>query len=505
MAAVRKVVLCADLGTGSLRVGAVTATGAVVATSATALRAIEPEPGWSVIDPEVWWRALVRTVGRVLDQLPRGVRVEGLCLCGVTRTQVAVDRAGRPLAPALLFRDQRAVEEAREVARHFPVADPADAITAFHPLARIAWFARRQPELFERIGAVLEPKDFLNFRLTGLIAADSVTYSRFDALRAAPAALPDWLARCRSLLAPQRIAPWQLLGPITQQQAPFGRLQGIPVFAGAMDAWAAAVGAGAIRAGQGYDIAGTSEVAGMITHARAVAPGLVSLSWGEDVHQIGGPTQAGADCAAWCHQNFRVRGALAAAVERVGKRLPAADLPLFLPYLAGERAPLWRPDVRGAFEGMSRGHDADDFLWSVLEGVALAMRDILVSAVAGSREDLSEVRVTGGGARSGAWCQIKADVMNVPMVRTTQRETGVTGAAMAAAVGLGWHPTLAAAATAMCPIDREFEPRPARVPFHARRAERYARARQHALAQADAAAPAPRARPAHARVARIPA
>jgi sugar (pentulose or hexulose) kinase len=86
---------------------------------------------------------------------------------------------------------------------------------------------------------------------------------------------------------------------------------------------------------------------------------------------------------------------------------------------------------------------------------------------------------------------MKADVMNVPTVRTSHRETGVIGAAIAAAVGLGWHPTLAAAADAMCPIERVFAPRPALGPYYARRAEHYRRARQHAIAQADAAIHSP--------------
>lgn len=484
---VREVILCADLGTGSLRVAAITAKGTVVATASAAIRAAEPEPGWSVIDPEAWWRALARTVGRTLHPLPKGTRVRGLCLSGLTRSQVVLDREGRPLAPAVLFRDHRAVDDAAEVARYFPTNNPADAITAFHPLARIAWFARRQPELFDRIGAVLEPKDFLNFRLTGLMAADSVTYSRFDSFLSAQGALPDWLERCRGLLALRRIPPWQMLGRITNEHPPFDHVAGIPVFAGAMDAWATAVGAGAIRAGQGYDIAGTSEVAGLITPARAVVPGLVSLVWGEDVHQIGGPTQAGADGALWCHRTFRVRGTLAAAVERAGEMLPTEDKPLFLPHLAGERTPLWRADVRGAFEGLSRGHGADDFLWAVLEGVAMTMRDIFARAVDGSREKLCEVRVAGGGAQSNAWCQMKADVMSVPMVRTAHRETGVIGAAIAGAVGLGWHPTLAAAVDAMCPVERVFEPRPAFARVYAPRAERHDRARHHAVAQANAA------------------
>ena len=138
------------------------------------------------------------------------------------------------------------------------------------------------------------------------------------------------------------------------------------------------------HAGQGYDIAGTSEVAGLITPARADVSGLVSLLWGEKVWQIGGPTQAGADSVSWCHRTLRVRGTLAAAVERAGMMSPTETRPLFLPYLAGERTPLWRADVRGAFEGLAREHHADDLLWAVLEGVAMAMRDILARAVKGS-------------------------------------------------------------------------------------------------------------------------
>src|SRR6185503_1000681 len=109
----------------------------------------------------------------------------------------------------------------------------------------------------------------------------------YDHLRAATKALPDWLLRCVRLLDLRRLAPWKKLGEMTSRQSPWTRVAGIPVFAGAMDAWATAVGSGAATAGQGYDIAGTSEVAGLITSRRASVPGLVSLVWGEHSDQIG--------------------------------------------------------------------------------------------------------------------------------------------------------------------------------------------------------------------------
>ena len=107
---VREVVLCADLGSGSLRVGAVTAKGKLLATASAAIRASDPATGGSATDADSWWRALSRAVSRTLDQLPKGAHVRGVCLSGITRSQVLIDREGRPLAPALLFRDHRAID-----------------------------------------------------------------------------------------------------------------------------------------------------------------------------------------------------------------------------------------------------------------------------------------------------------------------------------------------------------------------------------------------------------
>jgi len=483
---VNEFILSIDLGAGSLRAGALRVDGSLFAAATASLTIEEPQPGWAEIDPERWWQALQTVAGRVLRKVPRSGKILGVCLSGLTRSQVLLDREGKILGPAILFRDRRAEAEARDVARHLPTDNPAEAITPFHPLARLAWLARRQPAMFAELSTVLEPKDFLNYRLTGLAAGDSVTYSRLDAHEPLPRGLPAWIERCLDLLRPRLTAPWQLLGTIKPQDAPLARLGGVKLFSGSMDSWAAAVGSGAVRPGQAFDIAGTSEVVGLLTRRRLTVPGLVSLRWSESAHQIGGPTQAGADCALWCHSAFRLRGRMAQAVERVGKRLPAADRPIFLPYLAGERTPVWRSDVRGAFHNLGRATGPDDFLWSVMEGVAMAARDILDRAVAGTDERAEELRVSGGGARSDAWCQMKADVLGLPVLRSTEQETGVVGAAIAAAVGLQLYPNLTEAAAAMVKIGRRFEPRASLAGFYTDRAAQYRRVKQAALALADA-------------------
>jgi xylulokinase len=425
MPAVRnELIFAVDVGAGSLRAGLVRADGRVAAAHAVPLDVIEPRAGWCEFAAGDWWTALGKAASRVLRALPHA-RVVGICVCGLTRTQVPLDRNGRPVGRAILFRDRRA---------------------GFDAAARLAWIERHQPARFARIAKVVEPKDYLAFRLTGEHAAPGMS-------------------------------PWQQVGVVEALPA----LRGVPVFAGAMDTWASAMGAGAVHPGQGYDVAGTSEAVGLVVAQRVKVQGLACLPWTEQAFHVGGPTQAGADCARWCHHVIRVAGTLDNAVERAGRVALRAGNPLFLPYLAGERAPVWSSEVRGAFHRVDRASTPDAFLRAVMEGVAFAVRDIMeLAQSAGTRA--VELRVAGGGARSDAWNRIKADVTGLPVIRSAETETGVVGAAMAAAVGLHMYAGMNAAARAMTTRTRTFLPRRASAPIVEARAREYRLMKQAALA-----------------------
>ena len=453
-------ILAMDVGGGSLRAGLVRANGRMAAAAAVPLTMSEPRPGWAEADPEHWWDSLLTATSRVLRALPHSGRVLALCICGLTRTQVLLDDRQRVLGPAILFRDRRAAALLPELG--------TPGLTAFDASARLAWIARHQPARFARIDRVVEPKDFLNFRLTGVLAGDTVTHSR------QPATAPMGQGGL--------VSPWQVVGVVTPTVKPLASIAGVPVFAGSMDTWASAVGSGAVHPAHAYDVAGTSEVVGLVSARRCTALGLVSLAWTEAAYQIGGPTQAGADCAKWCHETLRVRGRLTDAIERVGRRRQRTESPLFLPYLAGERAPVWRSDVRGAFHRIGRRSTPDDFLWAVLEGVAMAVRDILELAQTASGARATQLLVSGGGARSNTWCRLKADVTGLPVIRSTEAETGVIGAAIAAAVGLGLHGSVSDAAAHMVARGRNFEPRTRFAAWSDARFAQYRQIKQAALA-----------------------
>jgi xylulokinase len=241
----------------------------------------------------------------------------------MTRTQVLLDRNGRALGPALLFRDRRA---------------------GFEASARLAWIERHQPARFARIAHVLEPREYLAYRLSGVIANDAAH------------------------------APWRQVGSVRA-------LRGSPACrCSRRDGHVGVRGRrrrGRARAGlrrRRHDRSGrprdrtTGRCATGCARCRGPRRRIKSAGRRRRV-----PTaRAGATT------RFACAGSLADAIARIGPAL-REDAPVFLPYLAGERAPVWSSGVRGAFHRVDRAHAPDDFLWSVMEGVAHAVRDIVRS------------------------------------------------------------------------------------------------------------------------------
>lgn len=471
--------LVADLGAGSLRTAAVAPDGTILAQSNIRTVSDEPERGWEEADPQSWWRAFCEGLECVLDEVP-DLTPEAIAITGMTRSEVFLDADGRSIRPAILWRDRRARQAAVPIARAAGETNPALAVNAFHPLARLAWLAEAEPDAFARLATVLEPKDYLNFRLTGRTASDIVVAGRTERLRGSA---HDTIASLTRLLPREMLAPTSVLGTVTAADLP--RLAGVPVVVCSMDTWAASVGAGAVAAGRAYDVSGTSEAVGLISAGRAFADGLVSLEWSDDLMQLGGPTQAGADAVRWAYDTFRCEGALAEALERAAYRRPSTDGPMGLVYLLGERAPVWRVDVTGAMVGLTRESGADDALWAVMEGVAHAVRDILTTAESAAGTRAEAVHICGGGGRSDGWCQLRADVLGRPVVRPRELECGLVGAAIAAGVATGRFASLDGGAAAMNPVERVFAPRADRADIFAARAERYARVKAFALAEGD--------------------
>jgi len=435
-------VLAADIGGSSVKAALISSAGAVVAQ--TALPSPTPDAD-GLIAPADWWTAF-RDAATTLARADAAAfaAAGAIAVTSVTRTPVVLDANANPLVGAMPARDARAGEIARSSAIEAQDCAEAAHYDAFHPAARLRWIGAERPDVIVNAAAVVDPKDFIAAKLTGRIASDTIASARLAAAADSTHGR-SLLARLElpERLVPDLLAPGSVIAPVRRDvDAPFGSLAGRPVVMGSHDTWCGVVGLGALVPGRAYNISGTTETFGVLSRSPAKAEGLIDLQWGDDVHQLGGPGQNGADVLTWLGEVF---GDAPAALAHALSQPRALTALIFLPYLSGERVPFWDADLRGAFVGLSRQHGRPDLVRAVLEGIAFLNAIVLQRAEAAAGLTVDEVRFGGGGARIAAWAQIKADILARPVVTVANEEPGVFGAALAAFVALGTHDTLARA------------------------------------------------------------
>ena len=459
------VILACDFGATSSRAALLDFEGRILRKHSATSAAPADAPDGAEIEPDAWWLALVDAV-EALSEDAAFARVRAIAVTGVTRTQILLGRDGLALRPAMTWQDARAKQLSAEIAAAVP-ADHSEtrAVNAFHPIARHFWLKRHEPDVLDDIMAIVEPKDYLNFRLTGQVATDPISSARlFASALPGPSgpSLLDAIGLPASVL-PQTLEPTAIVGRVTAGlPGVLASLSGLPVLTLSHDTWAAVVGLGALRDGAAYNLSGTTEVFGVLSAKAATAEGLMSVPYGEGLHQLGGPSQNGGDTLVWALSLLSRHGgdplALGPELDTLlGDSRDRQPL-LFLPYLKGERTPYWDPALRGAFVGLNRRHRAVDCAYAALEGVAFLNRIILERAEGALGRRVDAIHFGGGGAANGTWCQIKADVCRRPLLVTEALEPGLLGAAIVAWRALGAFPTLAVGQDRLVRVVLSFEP-----------------------------------------------
>jgi len=462
------VVLACDLGGSSFRAALIDEHGATKAEHAVPGPALNDHLDRSEVWATAWWAQLLEAAGKLAEQTPDlFASVRGIAICGVTRTQVFLDHQGQELRPAMTWKDARSDGIATRLRERLADHPEAGRINAFHPLARLAWLTENEPLNALALACVLEPKDYLNFCLTGQQASDPVSLARLVAcVESVKGGSGFGAIGISPDITPAIVEPIDIVGSaITGLPAPFDQLAGIPVFCGCNDTWAAVAGLGALRPGYAYNISGTTEVLGVLGPDQAEAEGLISVDW-RGLWHLGGPSQNGADTAAWLAGLLGNNGPVGETIQRLlaGPRHPQPLI--FLPYLQGERVPYWDPNLRGAFIGLGRRHGPTDLAYAVLEGVACQNRLVLERAEGALGTRVDEIRFGGGAATNPIWAQVKADICGRPTAVGAAKEPGLLGAAIIAWTGLGRFASLEAAQDALVTIIRRYEPDPARRPAY---------------------------------------
>ena len=457
-----------DIGTSACKAAVFDGEGRVLAETSEAYPVQYPHPGWAEQQPDDWWQA----VCRALKKLARDVNpscIAGVGVDGQSWSAVAVDAGGNVLCPTPIWTDTRARAECEEMRRCMAEEDwfqiGMNPLQPGYTLPKILWYKNHRPEVYENARWILQSNSFIAYRLTGHATQD---VSQGYGLQCYDVRRGQWnteaFARLglRPSLLPPLLGCSQVAGHVTDAAAAqTGLLPGIPVAAGGLDAACATLGVGVIDPGQTQEQGGQAGGMSLCLDQCAGDPRLIlgaHVVPGRWLLQ--GGTTGGGGALKWLREticpelSFEEMSRLAQDVS------PGSDGLLFLPYLAGERSPIWNPEAKGVFFGLTYAHSRAHMIRAVMEGTAYALRHNLETARSAGGQ-VSVMRAMGGSANSLVWTQIKSDVTGKPIEVPSSDRATVLGAAILAGVGVGVYPGFAAAAEKTVRIQRTHAPQAA--------------------------------------------
>jgi xylulokinase len=442
-----------DLGTSETKAGLFDAGGNLMRLARRSTPMVKGQPpGVGEQEPQRWLDA----VNDALREVASGVahdRLAALCILGQGPSTVMVDERGQPVHNAILWMDTRPA-----VQRERLIEELGTPVSLFAAVPQVMWLRDSHDRALDEARWFMTAWDFVAYRLCGRAMSSTLaSFDPFPAEERMAAGIPE-------RVFPPRVRAGEVIAPLEGEAAERSGLpEGLPVVAGVHDGMATFIGSGAVEVGRGADVNGTSGGLALCWNRPINESGIFSTAWiGRDRHIVGGAMAALGKALDWCRE---VVASPAIDYERLIEEAvtvpPGAGGLIFLPYLAGERAPIWDPQARGVFFGLTLQHTRAHLLRAVMESVAYALRHLLDRLVAcGARMD--EMRVCGGQARSAAWNRIKADVLGVPVAVPRVPEAALMGAAVLAGVGAGVVPDVTAGANRMVRIARVIEPDPAR-------------------------------------------
>jgi xylulokinase len=485
--------LALDIGTQSTRAAVVAADGSILGIAQRKHDVESPSPGWAQQDPDAWWAEACGAIRSVLEQAKTAPgAVAGIAACGQMHGPVGVGRDGRvTTARVQLWCDKRCGAQAAAL-RVRPDADRLAALAGSAPNpawigVKVRWIRDREPAAYDGARWFLVPKDFVNFRLTGVAATDPSEASGSFLWDAGADRYSEELAGAVGVDL-GKFAPVHpshaVVGRVTPEAAAAtGLLAGTPVVAGGGDFPVSMLGFGIVGAGVTADVTGTSMLLAAHTRQPLRDPSIQNLR-----HVVDGwipftIIECGGLSMKWCRDlvaSMTGRDVSYDELIAMAERAPAgSDGLLFYPYMLGERR-AENTAARGGFIGLTLNHAAPHLVRAVMEGVALGMgKDVERFRRLG--HDVTRILGVGGGARNRLWTRIKASVFRVPVEIADEPEAGIKGAALLAAAGVGLVTDLAGTAVARRAAASVVEPDPAASTAYAAAQAEFNRVYDHLL------------------------
>jgi len=478
----KNLLLGIDIGTSACKVAVFDPDGRVLASSNQAYNVYYPQPGWVEQDAEEWWSAIVQGIREVLD-VPEidASEIAGIGIDGQSWSAIPVDRNGNVLARTPIWMDTRA----RHICERVKAQLGEDTVFSiagndFNPAysaPKMIWFREEVPEVHKHVYKYLQSSSFVGYKLTGVFSQDK---SHLYGIQFYDLHKMDYnheLAAELGLsadLIPEIYDCHNVIGGVTAAAAALtGLLEGTPVVAGGLDAACGTLGAGVYRVGQTQEQGG--QAGGMsICTAEALAHKSLILSPHvvPGLFLLQGGTVGGGGVLKWFRQEL-AKGMSFDEITAEAEHIPAgADGVVFLPYMAGERSPIWDPDAKGVYYGLGYDKTRGHMIRATLESSAFALEhNMRIAEEVGATVNV--LNAMGGASNSVLWTQIKSDVTGKTIQVPTSDTATTLGAAILAGVGCGIYSGFEEAVNRTITITRTHTPDPEKHEAYKRSMELY--------------------------------
>lgn len=486
-------VVALDIGTQSTRAGIVDLQGRILHIAQVAHSVDSPHPGWAQQSPDQWWQEACQAVREAIEVsgIAAGT-IAAVAACGQMHGPVGVDRDGRVTTPKVqLWCDKRCQTQCSEFRRSHAETDLAPVSANYINPAwigpKVRWYKDNVPDQYEQAVSFLTPKDFINFRLTDVLATDPSEASgsyiwdwRKDAYSPQ---IAEKLGVALEKFPPVRPAA-AVIGTVTPQASALTSIPaGVPVAAGGGDFPVSMLGFGLIGEGITADVTGTSNL--LATHSREplIHPAIQNLR-----HVVDGwipftIIDCGGLSMKWCRDLMSSAAEKEFSYDALIQRAQSIPLGseglLFYPYMLGERRPE-NTSARGAFFNLGLHHTAAHMIRAIMEGVALATWQN-ANRFRALGHAIDTVLCVGGATRNALWTQMKADMLGVPLRLSAEPEAGIKGAGMLGAAAAGLIDELADEALRRRGIDSMVEPCQTNAPLYAEVLKEFERMYDHML------------------------
>ena len=477
-----KQLLGIDIGTSACKVAVFDENGQVLAQANEPYEVYYPNPGWAEQNADEWWNAIISAIKTVLrtDGVDSDL-IAGIGIDGQGWSAIPVDKDGNALYNTPIWMDTRA----RDICDRVKAQIGEDAIfdiagNGFLPsyvTPKLIWFKEVHPDIFEKTYKFMQSNSYIALKLTGVYSMDLSQAYGVHFFNMHTLEYDDELAGQMGLskdLLPKLYGCDEIIGTVTKEAAKItGLKEGTPVVAGGLDAACGTLGAGVYKPGQTQEQGG--QAGGMsictdtpLAHKKLilgthVVPGMWLLQGG---------TVGGGGTLKWFKKEFGQDMSFDELTALAEDIAPASDGVTFLPYMAGERSPIWNPDAKGVYYGLSFDKTKGHMVRATMEGVAYSLQhNLLIAQETGV--EVESLNAMGGSANSKLWVQIKADITG-KTIHVPASDTATTlGAVILAGIGCGVYGSYQEAVERTISIKRTQEPNPKNFEIYKKGMERY--------------------------------